>query len=134
MMTIINVFAARVCSGGCCADGRVDGQTDRCVGKPCPPSILCSPGASLGWFALASSILSQLSGLGMGSEPLACGLRSLPQPWWSRDELGGEDRDPQERGLHLSGSRSTKCPCLEMSKGKRTGVREEISAYECYQE
>lgn len=126
MMTIINVFAARVCSGGCCADGRVDGQTDRCVGKPCPPSILCSPGASLCWFALASSILSQLSGLGMGSEPRACGLHSLPQPWWSRDELGGRTGTPGS-GDFISvaaGARSAhaqRCPRVK-DRGQRRNL------------
>lgn len=117
MMTIINVFAAHVCSGGCCADGTVDGQTDRCVGKPCPPSILGSPGASLGWFALANSILSQLSGLGMGSEPRACGLRSLPQPSWSKDELGGGGPGPPGAGTSSRWQQEHEVPMLRDVQG-----------------
>lgn len=38
IMMIINVCAARVCSGGCHAGRITDGQTDRLVGKPCPPT------------------------------------------------------------------------------------------------
>ncbi|XP_042654829.1 uncharacterized protein LOC116963492 [Tyto alba] len=81
------VGLARVCSGSCCADGIADGQTDGCVGKLChpPPPPALDPGASLGWFALASSILSQLSR--SGTDGLSLSLLLFPARLSSRFAL-----------------------------------------------
>lgn len=84
MMMIINVFAARVCRGGGvgASDGAVGGQTDRCVGMPCPPLRPLLSGCIMG------PAPSYPSTLGRGWA--ACGLPFIPQPRWDGDEPGGD--------------------------------------------
>ena len=77
---------------------RRDRQTDT-GGSRVPPSTPCSPGASLGWFALAGSVLSQPCGLGMGREhPMPVVSPPFPSPGGLGMSWGGRDRVPQEQG------------------------------------